>query len=316
MIFLLLTIALSTALILAFKVFDRFGLDVTLAVVANYFTCVMCGSIASGGFPVNTESLQKAWALPALGLGALFFSLFNLIAWCTIRAGVAATSVANKLSMVIPVAVSVWLYGEELGVGKITGILLAVPAVYLSTRGDTQKRDESAHRGATPAAVLFGLVVVFVGSGIADSIVKWTETTHLRNPADHAAYLVHVFFAAACLGLVTLLIRFLRKKRTSVRDDARLKGRSKPSLGGSILGGILLGVPNYFSIYTLIQVFQQPDFLQSSAAIPVVNIGVMVLSTVAAVGIFRERLRRPQILGLALSIAALLLIALSDRNDA
>lgn len=314
MFFLTLTIALTAALILAFKAFDYFGLDRTVAIVANYWTCVLCGSLAYGGFPVSAESLAKGWALPALGLGTLFFSLFNLIGWCTVKAGVAATSVANKLSMVIPVAVSVWLYNEELGTGKIAGILMALPAVYLATRSDAAAREKQPAAQTSDAAMLLGLAVVFVGSGIADSIVKWTETTHLRNPTDHAAYLGHVFFAAATLGIITLGVRWMRRQKNSAPASTTSDNLVRPSIGRSVLGGVLLGIPNYFSIYTLIRLFQQPDFLQSSAAIPVVNIGVVVVSTVAAVLIFRERLRRLQVVGLALSVIALLLIALSDRN--
>lgn len=306
MIFLLLTIALTTALIVAFKVFDRLGIDTPTAIVANYWTCVVCGSLASGGFPVSAASLQKSWALPALGLGALFYALFNLIGWCTVRAGVAATSVANKLSMIIPVAVSVWLYGEEMSVGKIAGIALALPAVYLSTRGSRDGEGELPK--AAPGLTLPALALVFVGSGIADSIVKWTETEHLTNPAEHPAYLVHVFLAAACLGTATLLVRWARVPATS-------DGRGKADVDfKSVLGGIALGIPNYFSIFTLIRLLQQKDFLQSSAAIPVVNIGVVVLSTLAAVALFSEKLGRTRILGLALAVASLLLIALSDRH--
>lgn len=310
MIFLFLTIALTTALIIAFKVFDRLGIDTPTAIVANYWTCVVCGSLASSGFPVSAASLQKSWALPALGLGALFFALFNLIGWCTIRAGVAATSVANKLSMIIPVAASVWLYDEGLSVGKIAGIVLALPAVYLSTR--VCDAGDAADAKAAPGLMLLGLAVVFVGSGMADSIVKWTETTHLKNPAEHPAYLVHVFLAAACLGTLTLVVRWVRSQRTS-----RLREQAPPTPridAKSVAGGIALGIPNYFSIFTLIRLLQQTDFLQSSTAIPVVNIGVVVVSTLAAVVFFSEKLSRTRLIGLVLAVAALLLIALSDRH--
>jgi drug/metabolite transporter (DMT)-like permease len=82
----------------------------------------------------------------------------------------------------------------------------------------------------------------------------------------------------------------------------------------AILAGILLGVPNYFSIHYLILLLKQHGFLQSSAAIPVVNIGVMLTSTLAAILLLREKLGRTRVLGLLLSIIALLLIALSDRR--
>ena len=310
MIFLLLTIALTATLILAFSVFDRLGIDRTVAIVANYWTCVVCGSLASSGFPVNEQSLHKGWALPAFVLGSLFFALFNLIGWCIVKAGVAATSVANKLSMVIAVAASVWLYEEELGIGKVAGIVLALPAVYLATRSRAAKGEQGSK--AAMSAVLLALAVVFIGSGIADSMVKWTEVNHLKAGSEHRAYLVHLFLAAAVLGTLTLAAQWGRKRRGSSHPNTNAQ---KSVVLKSVVGGVVLGIPNYFSIFTLIRLLQQPDFLQSSAAIPVVNIGVVVVSTLAALVFFREKLTRTQIIGLFLSVAALLLIALSDRNN-
>lgn len=298
MTFLLLTIVLSAVLIIAFKVFERLKVNVLGAIVANYWTCVVCGSIANGGFPVSGASLQKPWAMPALLLGSLFFALFNLIGWCTVRAGVAATSTANKLSMVIPVAASVWLYDEGLGLGKIAGILLALPAVYLTTRSDNAGGEKSPK--AATRTPLLGLAVLFIGSGLADTVVKWTETKRLTNPAEQPAYLGHLFIAAALWGTIAMIVRRVRTGR----------GISPKS----VLAGIALGIPNYFSIHFLIRLLRQRDFLQSSAAIPVVNIGVVLLSTVAAVLLFREKLGRTRAIGLLLSVAALLLIALSDRH--
>jgi len=291
---LLLTIFLSAVLLLAFKAFERMGVKPLGGVVVNYAACVACGAVVHGSWPVGLASVEQNWFWPAMILGALFFSLFNLIGWCVRQAGVAPTSTAQKLSMVIPVIAAVLLYNERLGAWKIAGILLAAPAVYLAARPAKSAVGDRPKSRAAWAAL--ALPVVLVGSGIADAMVKWTEVNFLPTAAQQGPYLVHLFFAAAVLGVATLLVR---RQRLGWKE---------------LVGGVALGIPNYFSIFFLIRLLRQKDFLQSSAAIPVVNIGVVLVSTVLAAIFFRERLTRPRVAGLALAVVALLLIALSDLH--
>ncbi len=80
----------------------------------------------------------------------------------------------------------------------------------------------------------------------------------------------------------------------------------------NMIAGIFLGVPNFFSIYYLIR-FLNGGFLHSSAAIPVLNIGIVVSSTLSRYLIFQRKINSLRIIGLALSIMAILFIAFGDR---
>ena len=139
--------------------------------------------------------------------------------------------------------------------------------------------------------------LLFLGSGLLDTLVKYVEHHFLTEAAEQAAYTVVVFAAASVLGTAFLLFLWARGK---LRFQLR-----------NVLAGIVLGIPNYFSIYYLIQLLHS-DFLQSSAAIPVNNIGIVLLSALAAILFFKEPISRQRIAGLLLSIAAILMIALSD----
>jgi multidrug transporter EmrE-like cation transporter len=54
--------------------------------------------------------------------------------------------------------------------------------------------------------------------------------------------------------------------------------------------------------------------MQSSAAIPVLNIGILVVSAVAAMLFFKEKAGPIRLAGLLLSVVAILLIAFGDRH--
>jgi len=292
MTWLIATILLNTLLFSIFKLFERFKVDGLQAIVVNYFVCVVTGSFFLGEFPVGIQSLQHDWLPWALLMGLMFISLFNLIAWRTKEDGMTTTTIANKLSLVIPVLFFVFLYQEHLNVAKIAGILLAFPAVYLSTRADQPL--------AKPKSILFP-VLLFVGSGLLDTLVKYVENTFLQSQRMQAEYTIHLFAAAALFGTVVLLVQRIR---------GRVVFQTK-----NLVAGIILGVPNYFSIYCLIRLLHS-DFLESSAAIPVNNIGIVLLSAIVAILFFREKLTGQRLIGLALSLAAILLIALSDLNGA
>jgi len=76
----------------------------------------------------------------------------------------------------------------------------------------------------------------------------------------------------------------------------------------AIAAGILIGVPNYFSIWCLLKVLK--DFAgNSSAIIPINNMGIVLFSTIAAFLLFKENLSKLNWLGILLSIAAIALIA-------
>jgi drug/metabolite transporter (DMT)-like permease len=134
MLYLIATILLNVVISALFKVFPKYKIDTLQAIVANYCVCVVTGSLFIGHIPYSTGALHSAWLPWALLMGASFISIFNLIAYCTRIDGITTTTIANKLSLVIPVLFSVFLYHEAEGIGKIIGVVLAFPAVYLTSR--------------------------------------------------------------------------------------------------------------------------------------------------------------------------------------
>ena len=72
-----------------------------------------------------------------------------------------------------------------------------------------------------------------------------------------------------------------------------------------------MGVPNYFSIYFFIRALHS-NFLESSASIPVLNIGILAASALTAILLFKEHVNTLRIIGMVLSVVAILLIAFGN----
>jgi drug/metabolite transporter (DMT)-like permease len=291
MIFLLGSILLSSYLTLAFKVCEKFNIDIFQAIVFNYLTCVVTGSLVNGSFPLSLHSYSNAWVQWGLVMGVLFISLFNLIGITTQKNGVAVATVANKLSLVIPVTVAVYLYGEVVAGFKIMGIIAALVAVALTcykpavTILDNKAPDKKL-RYLLP-------IILFAGSGMLDSIINHVQKKYIT--ADNSnAFLITGFFSAAFIGSVVLIIQLVRNKKVfSPRN---------------LVAGILIGIPNYFSIWCLMK-FLKTSPMQSSANIPVNNMGIVLFSSVMAWILFKEKLSVVNWAGIILSIAAIALIA-------
>ncbi len=296
MIYLLLAILLNAYIIVVFKVFERYGVDNLQAIVANYWVCAATGSVFIGHFPIGAQSLSYPWLGWALLMGAGFISIFNLIAYSTIRDGITITTIANKLSLVIPVAFAVWLYAEDLSLLKVAGILLALPAVYLSARTDDK---------STPVRSLGLALLLFIGSGLLDTLVNYVAMQFFSTGAAEAdrlaqsIFLVHAFAMAGSIGVVLVAVLILLKRRHFAWKN--------------LLAGLVLGVPNFFSIYYLLRLLQTKT-LPGSVAIPVNNIGIVLVASLAAILFFAERMHRQRLLGMILSLLAILLILLSSLH--
>ncbi len=285
------SIVFSSWLTLSFKLLEKLRIHTFQAIVFNYITCVITGSFVNGAFPINNEVIGEEWFRWAMVMGTIFISLFNVIAKTAQTMGVAVASVGNKLSLVIPFLFSIYLYNEEATALKIAGVVIALISVVLTCWPSAAHTEPS---GKVVKTAYFLLpVILFFASGLLDTMIKYVETTYI-NETNQNAYLISAFAAAASIGIISLLFLFTTR---------RMKFEPK-----AVIAGIIIGVPNYFSIWCLMGVLKAFTG-NSSAIIPINNMGIVLFSTVAAFLMFKEKLTKLNWLGIALSIAAIALIA-------
>ena len=79
------------------------------------------------------DLVTSEYTTPALIIGILFIVTFNMIAFSTQKIGIAITTVANKMSMIIPVLVGLYLFNEKQSLLKFLGVFLAILAIYFSS---------------------------------------------------------------------------------------------------------------------------------------------------------------------------------------
>src|SRR5690606_27217476 len=95
------------------------------------------------------------------------------------------------------------------------------------------------------------------------------------------------FLFAGSIGALILGVQIIRRK-------AQLKGKN-------VLAGIILGVPNYFSIYMLIESYRQLNWNDSSI-LAIINVSVVVLSGIVGFTLFREHLTTRKVIGFTLAL--------------
>jgi drug/metabolite transporter (DMT)-like permease len=273
---------------------EKYGVSIFQAIVFNYITCVITGSVVNGSFPVNGEVVQTPWFRWACVMGVLFVSIFNVVGITAQKISVAVASVANKLSLIIPVVLSVYLYNETVAGWKLVGVLLALLAVVLTCY--PQQKNTEAHQPAHRKWEYFLPLILFVGSGLLDALINHVQKTYVTD-ANYNAYLISGFLSAATIGTTILLAQYIRgKQQFSLKN---------------LLAGIIIGIPNYFSIWCLVR-FLKASPWQSSASIPVNNMGIVLFSSLVAWLLFKEKLSRLNWAGIALSLLAIYLIAFGD----
>lgn len=271
-----------------FKFFGRFHVHTPGAIVFNYFVAATL-SFGLNSSPVGfSDSIHQPWYFHALFMGILFITLFNVIGISTQKIGVSVTTVANKMSLIIPVLYAVIALGESVNAIKIGGILLALVAVVLTSR--TAERNDIDKRYA------FFPLIVFIGSGFIDAFFKYNEE-HTLGEHGLEPFTGWIFFTASILGIGFLMYQYLREKRIPGWRE--------------MLGGIALGVPNYFSVFFLLKALSM-EHMESSVVIPVNNMSIVGLSAVLGILVFGEKVSRTNVLGIMLCLFSIAMIAFSD----
>jgi len=287
LIYLLLSILASTIIFIIFKLFEKFQINIFQAIVVNYCIAFTTGILSYNGTITISQLPNLDWFYYTLILGALFIIVFNLMGITTQKNGLSVVSVATKMSVVVPVLFGLLYYNESLGTLKLIGISIALIAVYLTSNKSNQGITVNRKSIVLP-------ILVFIGSGVIDTSIKFLEDTYVANN-DVPLFSAIIFLAAAIIGFIFIIIQIIRG---SFNFEFK-----------NIIAGICLGVPNYFSIYFLVKTLRS-DILESSGIFAINNVSIVALSTFAGIFIFKEKLIRKNWIGIALAILSIILISI------
>lgn len=286
MLYLIITILATAGMVLMFKFFEVKRMDNMQALLANYLTAATCCNIASSDGPILFRPFWlNDWFWFSLILGIIFIAVFYATALTAQKVAVSISIVAGKMSLVITLLFLYFYYHEPMNFLKWAAVGLAIFAVYLTTR-----RREST--GKPDLWLLILPLLVFAGSGIVDSALKFLEKSYFKSIDIHDP-LGMVFFFAGITGLILFIT----------------KPTGKFSLK-SFGGGVMLGLLNYISTYTLLHTLSA-HILPDTVIFPLINIGVVIVASLFALVLFKEQLSKTNYIGIGLALGSIALLAFS-----
>lgn len=272
MLFLLLAILSSSVLALVLKYLNT---DNTYGVYfINYCTCAVLAFLF-----MDPKSLWNGDFFP-LGLGAVsgLIYLAALVAYghSIRKSGAVLSSVFSRLGVLVPILLSICLFGERPSPVQIGGLVLAVLATVV------MNLKSGAHGGKLS---LLPLLLVLLLNGSSDSMSKLFAQG--GNRRDDGLFVFYIFLFA---GLFTLIPLLRSGKRMGKKD---------------LLFGVAVGVPNFMaSRFLLSALTDLPAFL----VYPTYSVGAIIVISLCSYFLFREKLKKMQLLGVGMILAALVLL--------
>ena len=295
--FVLLSVICSVLVSVLLKLARRYAVDVGQAIAWNY---VVASALTLWLLPVPLTAWHApgaAW-LALVGLGVLLPTIFLALAASVRHAGIVRSDAAQRLSLLLSLLAAFVWFGEELSALKAAGIALGLLALLgmvwrqgLPAIDGGLAQVHADGRGApAPIARWLYPLAVFVGFAVIDILFKQVALTGLALGAA-----LQAMFALALV--VAFALQCWRCARRKTRFTLR-----------SAMAGLLLGLFNFGNILFYLRAHralpQHPALVFTS-----MNIGVVALGAVVGLLVFREHLSRTNLLGVALAVVAIVLVA-------
>ncbi len=275
-------------LVIGFKIFEKLKIDAFQAIVVNYGTAGLIGFLVEPNSTTILNHIHQPWFLNGIILGIVFIINFYIMAQSTQKMGASVTSVASKMSLVITVFFGIIYFHESIDVYKIIGILLALASVLFIVQINPKEVNRK---------FIILPIILFFGGGFIDISLNYNQVVHLKEGGSGFFSMI-TFSAAFIAGFMVLIYRLI-----SGKEEIRFK---------NIIGGIILGAINWFSIFLLLLTLKNPLWKDNSSTVyTIVNIGILLLVVLCGVFVFKEKLNRKQWLGIGLAVLAILMISLA-----
>ena len=242
----------------------------------NYLVCLTLGAGYAKYriFPVNETGFSVILGLGILS-GVLFLVSFILFQVNTQKNGVVLSAIFMKLGLLVPIVMSILLFGELPTAVQAIGFCIAVAAII----GINYQKDDGNSKFS------MGLIFLLLVGGSADVMAKIYEEYGTLALSD--LFLFYTFAVAfiLCVGVV-----IWNKERPGKAE---------------FLYGALIGIPNFFSSKFLIAALKD---VPAVIAYPTYSVATILIVTLAGVFIFKETLSKRQWYALIAILVALVLL--------
>jgi len=247
-IYLVLSLTSSLIIAIALRFFENRGYDRVVVIASNYFIAGSLGILLS-----KPSGLPRGVVPFAIVVGLLFFSTFVVYSLVIKRDGIAPGVTFGRISMAIPVVVSIIFWGERPALLNWLG-LMAVIVVILTWEGRISRLSSS-------------LIALFLLSGAIGTSMKFFK---VKFPGvDEGKFLIFLFFSALVWSWAFL---FLTRRKPELKE---------------VIGGLLVGIPNFFSSFFLLKALKT---VPAYVSFPFISVNLIIFSTIAGYVIFSEKL--------------------------
>ena len=278
MLYLILAILCGASINLGFALAKKQELDNLNTTLLNYIAA--CG-ISAVQFVLKMQGGQaqaftgKVTVPLALFAGVIYLVCLLLVQAAIAETGPSATTMFNRLSMVFPVLVSIFVFHEHAGAVRWIGIALAIVSlVIFNWEGGIQFK-----------GVLMRLWIAGGFAELCNSLFA-----RLCPQEDKPFYMMLVFGTA---GVITAAL-ILRRKGPKIRFREVLLG-----LG---IGCVNLGSAS-FTVSSL-------QHLPNSIVYPTITVSIILLTTLVGVLFFGDKLEKKHRIAMGVAIAAVIVLNL------
>jgi len=286
MLYILLSILFFTGIFLIFKIIGKQNVSTINIIVVNYLFAAILGNIQSQESPLN--AITQDWLYMAIIIGLLFFIFFIIIGISTKLVGLSVTTVASKMSVIIPIIFSIIYYNELITFFKIVGIILAIIGVSLTVykKADAEQK--------TKLSEFLIPLLLFIGMGFTDLLFKFSQHKYITEN-NIALFNSSLFYISFFSSLIYVLIK---------KEGHHLFNKK------TLYYGALLGLFNYFGVFFFMKALSS-NTLDSSVVFGINNVSIVILSVLIGLIIFKEKINKINIMGIISAITAIIFLSVS-----
>lgn len=285
--FVILSVICSVSVGILLKIAKRFQLNIFQIITWNYSVALLLTY-----FLFNPQIKESNARFPfelLVSLSILLPIVFFFQNTSIIHTGIVKTDIAQRLSLFIPIIASYFIFNETFNFYKITGLIIGFTAIFFTLFKKSEIKN-------SPSKLLFPILVL-LGFGIIDTLFKKVATTS-NIPFTNSLF--YIFCGALLVSILILIYKVL-----FLKENIKIK---------NCIWGIGLGILNFGNILFYLKAHKALSE-NPSTVFAGMNMGVIVLGSLAGILIFKEKMTKWNYFGIALAIISILCITISQLTQ-